>query len=203
MLDYRIETFLTLCETKNYTKTAMILCMTQPAVTQHIKYLEKYYQFKLILFEGKQLKITRKGEELYRLAKTMKSNANKIMEEMRQDEEENILIHLGATKSIADYIVPKAISNYLHTYKKTHINIRTDNTENLLKQLRNGEVDIILLEGNFNKQEYGYEILREEPFICISSYEQKNEKITEIEHLFSERIFLREKGSGTRSILEN
>ena len=44
MLDYRMDTFLSLCETKSYTKTAAILHLTQPSVTQHIKYLEHFYQ---------------------------------------------------------------------------------------------------------------------------------------------------------------
>ena len=48
MLDHRLQTFLTLCETGNYTKTAEILNMTQPAVSQHIRYLENHYQVVLV-----------------------------------------------------------------------------------------------------------------------------------------------------------
>ena len=44
MLDYRMDTFLSLCETQSYTKTAEHLHLTQPSVTQHIKYLEHFYQ---------------------------------------------------------------------------------------------------------------------------------------------------------------
>lgn len=40
MLDNRLQTFLTLCETCNYTNTAKKLNMTQPAVSQHIQFLE-------------------------------------------------------------------------------------------------------------------------------------------------------------------
>ena len=36
MLDYRIDTFLTLCESMNYRKAAEILHISQPAVTQQI-----------------------------------------------------------------------------------------------------------------------------------------------------------------------
>ena len=46
MLDFRINTFLTVCEYMNFTKAAQILCITQPAVSQHIKYLEKIYDTK-------------------------------------------------------------------------------------------------------------------------------------------------------------
>lgn len=44
MLDNRLDTFFTLCETGNYTRTAEILNMTQPAVSQHINFLEDYYE---------------------------------------------------------------------------------------------------------------------------------------------------------------
>ena len=47
MIDTRIETFLTLCRVMNYRKTAELLNMTQPAVTQHIHFLEEQYGCKL------------------------------------------------------------------------------------------------------------------------------------------------------------
>ena len=43
MLDFRLLTFMKLCELKSYTKTAEYLHMTQPTVTQHVQYLERQY----------------------------------------------------------------------------------------------------------------------------------------------------------------
>ena len=40
MLDYRVTTFLAVCDTMNFTKAAQRLNITQPAVSQHIRYLE-------------------------------------------------------------------------------------------------------------------------------------------------------------------
>ena len=51
MLDYRIYTFLTLCEKMNYTKTAEVLHITQPAVTQHIRWLEDQYRCRLFSYQ--------------------------------------------------------------------------------------------------------------------------------------------------------
>lgn len=48
MLDYRTETFLTVCKTLNFTTAAKQLNITQPAVSQHIHFLEK--QYNTILF---------------------------------------------------------------------------------------------------------------------------------------------------------
>ena len=47
MIDPKFLTFLSLCETRNYTKTAELLYVTQPSVTNHIKTLEKLYDIKL------------------------------------------------------------------------------------------------------------------------------------------------------------
>ncbi len=57
MLDHRSQTFLTLCDTCNYTRTAEDLNMTQPAVSQHIQCLENYYQVVLISGKGKNFRI--------------------------------------------------------------------------------------------------------------------------------------------------
>ena len=50
MLDYRMDTFLTLCEQMNYRKTADLLHISQPAVTQQIHHLETQYGQKLFQY---------------------------------------------------------------------------------------------------------------------------------------------------------
>ena len=54
MLDYRINTFLKVCETLNYTLAAKELHITQPAVSQHIHYLEEEYETTLFVYSNKQ-----------------------------------------------------------------------------------------------------------------------------------------------------
>ena len=66
MLDYRIETFLTLYDEMNYRRTAERLRMTQPGVTQHIHYLERFYGVKLFVYDGRQLLRTPEAEKLKR-----------------------------------------------------------------------------------------------------------------------------------------
>lgn len=53
MLDFRIYTFLEVCKYMNFTKAAEALHITQPAVSQHIRYIEEYYQTRLFTFQEK------------------------------------------------------------------------------------------------------------------------------------------------------
>lgn len=59
MQDYRVSTFLAVCRTLNYTKAAAELNITQPAVSQHISYLEKAYGTPLFTYHRKQLSLTK------------------------------------------------------------------------------------------------------------------------------------------------
>ena len=61
MIDTRIETFLTLCRVMNYRKTAELLNMTQPAVTQHIHFLEEQYGCKLFSYDRRTLTMTKEA----------------------------------------------------------------------------------------------------------------------------------------------
>lgn len=63
MIDFRLKTFIDLCETRSYTKTAKRLCITQPAVSQHIKYIESKYNIKLFDYIGKNLILTKLGQD--------------------------------------------------------------------------------------------------------------------------------------------
>ena len=58
MLDVRMETFLAVCETLNYTKAARMLHLSQPAVSQQVHALEQDYGARLFRYEGRRLHLT-------------------------------------------------------------------------------------------------------------------------------------------------
>lgn len=58
MLDFRMDTFLAVCQCMNYTRAAEMLSITQPAVSQHIRYLEEEYQTKLFVQRGRRIELT-------------------------------------------------------------------------------------------------------------------------------------------------
>ncbi|MGI6720975.1 MAG: LysR family transcriptional regulator [Anaerovoracaceae bacterium] len=61
MLDHKIKTFLTVCETMNYTHAAQVLNMTQPAVSGQIHLLEESYGVSLFAYHAKKLTLTAAG----------------------------------------------------------------------------------------------------------------------------------------------
>lgn len=204
MLDYRIETFLKLCEIRNYTKTAELLNITQPAVSQHIKFLEDYYGKKLFKYRGKNLELTEAGEYLKNNIMTMQVNSQKLKHNISQYTARKKEIKFGATLSIGEYYMPEFIKKMLKNYPEYSFSMIVENTQNLLNKLEKGEIEFALLEGIFSKQQYDTRLIANEEFICVASSEAEKfrDKTFEIKELLNNRIIIREKGSGTREILE-
>lgn len=200
MLDYRVDTFLTLCEQMNYRKTAEILHISQPAVTQQIHFLENEYGQKLFEYENRRLVKTEAADILEKYAR-----AAKLQEQNLRQKLENSPIHnlrIGATKTIGDYYLKEDIRRYL-TSSDHALTLIVDNTERLLHLLEENELDFAVVEGFFDKTSFDSILLRREPFvgICRKDHPFAGREVT-MEELLKETIIHREDGSGTRAILE-
>lgn len=203
MLDFRIQTFITVCEYMNFTKAAEVLNITQPAVSQHIRYLEDEYETKLFEFIGKKMKLTKSGKYLLDVSMTMKHDEIHLREEIKGGIKENKKISFGATLTIGEFLMPTQVSKYLNENKDIFLKMIIANTSELLEALDAGIIDFAVVEGYFKKSEYDYRLYSKESYIAICSVDYKLDKEPIlIENLFDEKIIVREEGSGTREILE-
>ena len=218
MLDFRMETFLTVCQCMNFTRASEKLNITQPAVSQHIHFLEKHYNTKLFRYEGKKLKLTGAGEILRNASLTMMHDEISMQNQMQKtDEEEEI--RFGATRTVGDVLMGRILERYLREYPDAKICMIVDNTQELLRKLDGGAIDFALVEGFFQKNEYDHQKYSDENYIAVCApdynWEGKSEadsadlresvfsgKAVSVENLFHERLLVREEGSGTREVLE-
>jgi len=203
MLDFRLQTFLTLCDTRSYTKTAEKLNMTQPAVSQHIQFLENYYQVKLISGKGKQFSLTEEGKALQKYVKTLNANSQRVLPLLHRIKNRVRPLNFGATLTIGEYTVPPILYQIFKEDPEINISMFVENTHILQEMLLEGKIDFALLEGNFNRDHFDFKLISNETFIGICSPENRiASKITTLEELLNQNLILREPGSGTRDILE-
>ena len=200
MLDYRIDTFLTLCESMNYRKTAEMLHISQPAVTQQIHYLENQYGQKLFVYENRRLVKTEAAAILEQYARAAKLQQQDLLEKLESSPIHTLRI--GATKTIGDYYLKEDIRRYLQSPDNA-LTLIVDNTEHLLRLLEENELDFSVVEGFFDKTRFDSILLRREPFvgICRKDHPFAGREVT-MEELLQQTIIHREAGSGTRAILE-
>lgn len=202
MLDYRVETFLTVCQTRNYTRAAQMLNITQPAVSQHIKYLEEYFGVKLFDMKGKIIYLTSEGEEVYHLARIFNLNITKFREHLLTDTGSKE-ISVGATKTIGEFIMPPIIAAYVKEYPNRIMKMKVDSTSTLLEKVKYGELDFAFIEGPFDEKEFNVLEFMEERYIPVCSPEFKlaGSEVT-IHELMSYPLILKEESRDGRSDIE-
>ena len=119
MLDYRTETFLTVCKTLNFTTAAKQLNITQPAVSQHIHFLEKQYNTILFNYRNKELSLTPSGEILYKHLLTMKNNEQALMNEINNTTSNIETLSIGVTMTIGEYAIIDKLATLLFIIQKS------------------------------------------------------------------------------------
>lgn len=201
MQDFRMDTFIKVCELMNFTTAAKALHITQPAVSQHIHFLEEHYRVRLFHYEGKKLRLTEAGILLRDAATTMKHDEIILSEQLMSGD--RVKLVFGATLTIGDFVLPEKLAHYLAKEEQAEVRMLVDNTETLLQKINSGDLDFAVIEGYFHKAEYEYKIYSRQPYIavCGGNFEFSQPPRT-VGDLFDERVILREPGSGTREIFE-
>lgn len=201
MLDYRVVTFLTLYDEMNYRKTAEKLNMTQPGVTQHIHYLERYYNVKLFAYDRRKLIRTKSAERLKRFFDSVMAEETDIRERFAASD--TIHLAIGATKTIGEYVIVPEIRDFLKI-PNHNLDLTVDNTGVLLQMLEKAQLDFAVVEGVFDKSKYSYHLYKKEAFvgICARNHPFAGKTVA-LEDLFREDIVVREPLSGTRHLLHN
>lgn len=201
MLDHRTETFMTVCNVMNYREAAELLHITQPAVTQHIQFLEKEYECRLFLYENRRLIKTPAAQMLEDYLRSAQQRENFLREKLKNNGLRELRI--GATKTIGDYVITDQIHKFLEQ-PDTSLTLIVDNTRHLLQLLEQNALDYAIIEGYFDKNRFGSQLYRQEPFvgICPKDHPFSGKEVS-VEELLSETLIHREKGSGTLAILED
>ena len=167
MLDFRIHTFLCVCRHMNYTKAAAELQITQPAVSQHIRHLEKEYQTKLFDYTGKRLELTQAGQILLNAATTI-SHDNVMLKQRLQDlQQNNKSVAFGATHTIGEFEIIDRLADFLHEHADVNIRMKIADTDKLLKAVDEGIIDFAIVEGFFDQDQYETLLFSNEPLIAV------------------------------------
>ncbi len=198
-------TFKTVAELSAISKAARHLNLSQSAVSQQIHQLESAYGTTLFLRTSQGVQLTEAGEVLYRFVSTIL----KTMDESRQALNElkahqPSTLTIGASLTIAEYILPKLLSRYLTFPSSARISVMMANSRAIFDQVRHGEVDIGLIEANlFDPQLIVRPFLDDRPCAVIPHFHPwaGRQEVTLPEFL-EQPLILREPGSGTRQALE-
>lgn len=195
------KVFYMVANEKSISKGAEKLMISQPAVTQSIKTLENELGGKLFIRTPKGVILTNEGIELFNYIREGMSyfinGTNKFNSLKKLDEG---IINIGSTTTISEYYLMPYLKEFHKLYPNVVINITNDLTENLIKNLRNGSLDIIITAiPNYDINDIEYKTITDLHDIFVCSNKFKNKKFDIITDLLKEDILLQKYPSVTRT----
>lgn len=193
---------------KNFSETAKILHLSQPSVSLQIQHLESALNVKLFERTTKTIKLTDSGkllfdyaEQIIQLVDRAKKDLALLAESIHGD------LHIGASLTIGEYVLPYLLGKFKQEYPKVHLLMKIYNSHEIIQLLTNGEIHLGFIEAAITHPELIQHPFLEDELVLICSGKDPHplignrEAITPNE-LFSLPFILREKGSGTRQVME-
>ena len=204
MQDFRTETFLDVCETLSYTRSAQRLNITQPAVSQHISYLEGAYGAKLLTYRNRRLELTEAGRVLRDALEVMVHDERLVKERIASLSGARRSLGIGVTMTAGEYVIAQPLARFLLSRPDLQARVVASDTDRLLGMLHDGTLDCAFVEGFFDKNEYDWEVFCTERLVavCAPNHRFASEP-RYLEDLLGEHLLVRESGSGTRAVLEH
>lgn len=190
------KVFYVVANNKSISKGAEKLLISQPAVTQSIKMLEGQLGVTLFVRTKKGVLLTDEGRELYSYVKEgmnyFINGYNKVTSLKQLD---SGVLKIGASTSITENYLMSSITKFHKLYPNIEIKIVNNLTDTLLRDLRNGNVDIVI--GAYSSKEnrdLTFTTIGEIHDVFISN---EKRKINEVD-LFKEKIIIQTFPSITR-----
>jgi DNA-binding transcriptional LysR family regulator len=206
MADRRLKIFHTVARLLNFTKAAEELHMTQPAVTFQIRQLEEQFNTRLFDRTHNKVTLTEVGKQLYsysdRILKLYEEMTRKITE-MTGDV--SGAVTLGASTTIAEYMLPLLIGEFKNKFPEVMINLRESNTEEIVSMVENNDIDLGIVEGSVNNKNLIVEECKMDHLVVImpNDHMLASEKRLRVEDFVSYPFISRELGSGTQEVITN
>ena len=206
MADRRLKIFHTVARLLNFTKAAEELHMTQPAVTFQIRQLEEQFNTRLFDRTHNKVTLTDVGKQVYSYSERIL----KLYEEMTRNITEMTgdvsgAVTLGASTTIAEYMLPLLIGEFKNKFPEVMINLRESNTEDIVSMVENNDIDLGIVEGSVNNKNLVVEECKMDHLVVImpNNHMLASEKKLRVEDFVSYPFISREHGSGTQEVITN
>lgn len=203
---HQLHIFYTVAEKGSFSAAAQALHMTQPAVTMQIQSLEDYFGTKLLHRSTKKIELSEAG-------RTLLPHAKRSVELVRQTDEAMSAftqmlqgrLQLGASLTIGEYVLPRMLGPFALQYPDISIVMKVMNTTQIMDDILKHQLNFGLIEAPVNHPDMIVEpVMQDElKLIVPAGHDLAKCSKVNIEDVMNYPFVLREKGSGTRQVMED
>lgn len=201
----KLHIFKTVAKHLSFTKAAELLHISQPAISKTIKNLEQEYETTFFVRKRNSIELTEEGKSFLIYVNKIVAIYSEIDEQfLHKNESFPEFIKFGVSTTLSNYIIPKVIAKFRMQFPPTKFDIISDNSENIENLILNEGIDFGITEGNSSNPKLNFEKFIKDEIVLVTNVNNPSFKkgSIDIETLQKIPIIEREKGSGTREIID-
>jgi len=194
----KIYTFLVINKELSFSKASKVLGISQPAVTQQIRILEKFLGVNLFERKKNGVVLTKEGQNFLKIAQEFENFLNEF--EIKVDKFKNLDMPfiIGASPTIGSYNLPECIKYYKNLINKD-INLVIKSNDELLEDVKGSSIDMAFVTKRKDNELY-YKEWMDDELVIFSN--KPLPSTMEIEDLNNYKMICREANSSTREFIK-
>ncbi|MBG9377487.1 LysR family transcriptional regulator [Panacibacter sp. DH6] len=169
----QLEYIVALDTLKHFAKAAAHCHVTQPSLSMQVQKLEEELGVQIFV-RTTPVTTTDTGQLIIQQARKVLTEAANIHELIEQ--EKSIVggnLKIGVIPTLAPYLLPRFVQSFTQTYPKVKLSIYDLTTENIVRQLKNGNIDAGIMATPLGYAELKEDFLFNEEFVAYVSTTQK------------------------------
>lgn len=160
-----------LYENKNITRTGKQLFISQPALTNRIKQIEKEFGIKIINRDRRGVQFTPQGEYLAKSAEEMILKLRQIKDHLTNMESKVVgTINLGVSSFFTKYKLPQLLRAFKDNYPNVEFKVTTGWSRDLFHSLYKKDIHIAFVRGEYTWIEQKHLLFEDQ--LCVASKEE-------------------------------
>ena len=203
--NFRLTVFRAIAGQLSFRKAAEELYLTQPAVSLQIKALEEEVGVQLFDRTGSHIALTAAGRILLAYADQSRALLAQAEEEIGSlGAGQAGDLPLGASTTIAQYVLPWLIGEFCRQHPRVRPTLISGNTEHIVEAVEQQKIALGFIEGPARSRDVKTEaFLQDELVLLVSTSHEWAERasVTSAE-IGAAPLLMRERGSGTRRVIE-
>lgn len=138
------KVFYNVSKSLSFSEAAEALFISQSAVSQSIKTLEKRLNQRLFVRSTKRVSLTKEGELLLKHIEPAINLITRGENQLCADPKSGIQLRIGSTDTICRYYLVPHLNNFHREYPSIHIKVSNGTSIQCAKMLERNEVDVII-----------------------------------------------------------
>lgn len=186
-----------LADQKHFGRAAVACFVSQPTLSTQIKKLEEELGVSLVERAPRRVMLTPAGRDAAERARRIVADVDEMKEAARRSQNpEAGTVRLGMFPTLGPYLLPHVVSRIRERFPELELLLIEEKTEVILRQLREGKIDVGVLALPLHDDQLHLEFLFEEPFVLAmpDGHPLAGSRALAIQDLADESLLLLEDG---------